>query len=386
MTADERSRPVWSARVAAAGVALLLAACGAIPPAGRVETARWSDLSCTAVRVPPGPEDIEIDQAEGIAYVASTHRRVVLAGTALGDGRVGEISRLDLKVKTPTAEKITPPALQTPTFQPHGMGLYVGPDGVRRLFVVDQEPRWDAGRRRWDTCHVTQRIEILRVTPEGLDREEPVTGAALSSPNDVAGVGPRSFYVTNDHEDGPCDGQQTSDILGFRDCNVQFYDGTRFHRVAGDLGFANGIVVDEATKRVYVAATTEGVIYAYGWSEAHPVRPGAMPLVRLGSGPDNLSIGPDGDLYVAGLPSLTHAFAYSHGNARTAPSQVIVVNDPDGTSPRGVEIFRDQEGHRIAGATAAAAYDWREAGVLRLVIGSLFDDHVLICDRPSLAN
>src|SRR5207247_2802569 len=86
--------------------------------------------SCTAVPV-VGAEDLTIHPRTGIAYVSSCDRWALFAGKPPH----AAISAYDLNAASPRPVNLTPDA--SPTFSPHGVSLYVAPDGASTLFVIN---------------------------------------------------------------------------------------------------------------------------------------------------------------------------------------------------------------------------------------------------------
>ncbi|MGB1088270.1 MAG: hypothetical protein ACPG06_07875, partial [Alphaproteobacteria bacterium] len=137
--------------------------------------------SCTKLNGYVGAEDIVIDQARRVAYISSDDRRAAFNGDAVA-GNVYALPLDDLQA----APKPLPIALDS--FHPHGIDLWVGADGRRRLMVVNHAGEND------------ERIEIFDLTQNALslDHVRTVRDTRIHSPNDVAAVGPEQFYFTND--------------------------------------------------------------------------------------------------------------------------------------------------------------------------------------------
>lgn len=369
------------ARVLASLAVSGVVGCGLIAPEGdELRRDLWSDLRCRPVPVPSGPEDLAIDHATGLAYVASTDRWAVADGR---EGRVGHLSTLDLTKEEPVAVDVTPPGLRSATFQPQGLGLHTGAE--KRLFVVNRRPARDPKTGARDQCRLDSAVEVLALEADRLRHVETIADAEmLVRPNDVAPVSDDAFYVTNDHAARGCLGRNLRDLFGLNRGHLLHYDGTAFRVAAEDLPFANGVAFDPARREVYVTASQAGTVQAF----AHPpdgpatrLAPGTT--VRLGSAPDNLTLEPDGGLLVAAHPDRRAFLFYARRwfGAERAPSRVVEIDAPRSEAARAAEIFRD-DGTKIAAASVAATYRWQERGLLRLVLGAVFGDHVLLCDRP----
>ncbi|MCW2240553.1 hypothetical protein [Azospirillum canadense] len=358
--------------------ALALSACGLLPPAGGdIRNALWN-WRCDAIAGIPGPEDIVLDKG-GMAYVSSTDRWAVEHGTrpATADGRPGHLFRINLTVEPPTVTDVTPEAFQARDFHPLGLSLFtVG--SVRRLFVVDQHRPAGGGVM---LCGGTT-VDILTVDGDRLQPERPPIEDArqLRNPNSIAAVGPNAFYVTNSNDTGSCLGQKLGDLFDVTGGHVLYYDGTRFHRVDGDVPLANGIIADLAARRLFVASTLRGDIRSYSWEAGHPARPMAeLAPIRTGVGVDNLRQLPDGSLLAAAHPNPLRFALYAAGWTDSAPTQILRVV-PDG--PAGPEVIRirDDDGGALSAASVAVLYD-DGRGRRRLLIGATYANHVLLC-RP----
>lgn len=361
-----------------------LPACGLLAPdADEVPREPWSDLACRAIAVPPGPEDLAIDHGTGIAYVASTDRWAV-AGKTEVEGPIGHLSTLDLRARAPVAVDVTPAALRDRVFQPQGVGLHADATGTR-LFVVNRRPARDPETGEWDTCDLDNAIEVLAAGPGGLRHLETITDAeALIRPNDVAPLAPDAFYVTNDHGARSCLGRNLRDLFGMNRGHLLYHDGTAFEVAARDLPFANGVAVDPGRRRVHVAASQTGMVHTYRHAPDAPSElRAAGPPVRLGSAPDNLTVQPDGGLLVAAHPDRFDFLFYARRwfGAERAPSQIVAIARPGSDRPGALEVFRD-DGIRFPAASVAATYHWEEKGLERLLLGTVFADRVLLCDRP----
>lgn len=140
--------------------------------------------TCQALPLPGSGEDIVVDRDRGIAYLSLLDRQSVVKGQDVQ----GMVVRVDLNSRPFTA--VPALAAKPAEFRPHGMSLYIGPDGQRRLFVINHGPK-----RGIDP----EAIELFRETAPGeFAQEETFRDQLLISPNDLAAVGPRQFFVAND--------------------------------------------------------------------------------------------------------------------------------------------------------------------------------------------
>ena len=139
---------------------------------------------CRQIDIAPGTEDIEIDRNLNLAFVSAADRRAWFNETG-GNGVNPKNGIYALALDgTDTVTKVSP---DIEGFLPHGIFLWHGDDGEKRLFVVNHPPSG------------AEIVEIFSVGEGGaLTHLESVSFPAMHSPNDVAAVGPRQFYATND--------------------------------------------------------------------------------------------------------------------------------------------------------------------------------------------
>ena len=304
---------------------------------------------CEPVRGVPGPEDIQIDGDRNLAFVTSLDRR--------SKGARGAIHIFDLDDPL-AAGGWRDRTDGTPTeFRPLGLDYYED-DDVRRLFVVNE---------------AESSVELYDVLEEGaLVHLETFTERRLNSPNNVVAVGPRSFYVTNDVKPG------RNTLLGSLHFlmrtgsgEVLYTDGTVWRVVARDLQFANGIEINGAGDRLYVAESAAAAIRIFERDTAT----GALALfesIRLEASPDNISLDDMDNLWVAARPKpLTASLFANRQSSSTSPSAVIRIGA--GKAPE--TIYQDS-GDELSAATTAAHLG------RKLIIGALKDDKFLICDLP----
>lgn len=315
----------------------------------------------------PGPEDIVIDHTAGVAFVSSEQRRSA-TGKIVVPGPGGAIFALDLN-GGPLAKRLLTDqeALGFP-FHPHGMSLFCGPNGERRLFVINHRGSEDHAVEAFDV----EGGRLRHVRTVG-DREH------LISPNDLVALDGDRFYVTNDHGARQALLRVLEDGAGLPWSTVVFYDGSRFHTVATRIEFANGIALDRARRRLYVAATRSKRIYDYAWDAGDPAKEltDRAEIVLPGC-PDNLEWDEEGSLWVATDPSWVKFILYEVGMASSSPSLVLRLRFDGPPSPRVETVFQDETGELISASSVAVVHG--RGTVRRLLIGAPFDDHLLDCE------
>jgi arylesterase/paraoxonase len=315
---------------------------------------------CSIVRSPPGPEDIEIDRAHGLAFVAASDRRLILSGAKAARGGVYVI---DLTAPVDHWQLRPVTAMEPADFHPHGLGLYTGPDGARRLFVVNH------------LSDGTHAIEIFDVADDGqLTHVKSVTDPLLVSPNDVVAVGPDSFYVTNDHGTSNQTRAMLDDILLSRNADVVYYDGQVMSKAAGLLSFANGINKSADGKTIYVAESLGLALHIYARDpETGKLTP--KDFTKLGSGLDNIDVLEDGSLLIAAHPKITSFLSHVRDPKELSPSQVIRVEFAGENGGGKAGTIYLNLGKEISGATVAAGY--RDL----MLLGNALDPDILVCKQ-----
>ena len=310
------------------------------------------DGVCSPVTGVAGPEDIEITPS-GKAFVSSLDRR------AGGEARGAIFS---VSVDDPLdSENWRDRTNGVPEkFRPLGVSYFEEGD-MRRLFVVNE---------------ATKAVEIFDVDANGdLTHLESVRELRMTSPNDVAAVGERRFYVTNDVESGRTSLLGKLQFLSRAAAGkILYFDGVSMRIADEGLRFANGVVVNQGGTRLYAAESAGQSLRIYDRDPST----GSLSLAKveqLPASPDNLSVAWDGAIWIGAQPKPLSIPLAERDPALVAPSLVIRYVDKDGVATQLTEVFSNK-GDAISTSTVAAV-----AGG-KLLIGALLDDKYLICDLP----
>jgi arylesterase/paraoxonase len=313
-----------------------------------------------------GAEDMEFDHATGMLYIAAANRRS--SGTGRPDPGAIFAWHPD--------EEATPIKLPLQgigeALRPHGLGLYVHPSGERRLFVVHHSPRGEA-------------VVIFRIDSSGaaagplsgrkqlLMQIRSVQAPQFVSPNDVAGVGLESFYLTNDHGRRYGLGHVFEDFALQSNASLLYFDGTSVRTVASGLRYANGVQLSADRRHVLVAESSAYRIKTFRRDEA-----GNLTLLTetpLDTTPDNFSLDEQGNFLVAAHPSPYLFLRHATSAKQHAPSDVLRFSLSAEGSPHAFQTLLRDPGERLSASSIAVAHG------RHLVIGGVFDRGVLYCPR-----
>ncbi|WP_454017519.1 hypothetical protein [Azospirillum sp. Marseille-Q6669] len=303
-------------------------------------------VSVTADDAPViGIEDMALDAARGQAVLSAYDRRA---------GTTGGLHLLNLQSLDAPTVAVVPLATG---LRPAGIDLRAEPDGARSLLAIS---RHDDG---------TATVERFRLDGATLTHQGTITSPLLCRANDVAFLDRERFLFTSSH--GGCGWSAVieDNVFGGRHGFVGFVDNNNARVLIGGIGFANGLLPDEAKDRLIVAATREEALLVYRLSD-----PKAPPeRLALSGGPDNLTMAPDGRLLVALHPSpfrlALHRYGWPGGAA--APTRVAALG------PAGTEILLDEDGRRFSAATVALPWNGR------LIVGSVTAPGLLVCDAAA---
>lgn len=308
--------------------------------------------TCIRVAGLPGPEDITVHPGTGIAFISSDDRRATRAGKPAQ----GAIYALDHTVKGALPTKLT--AGFNRDFHPHGISLYLDGSGKAFLFVINHAK---AGHF----------VEIFEYASGVLIHRESVAHPLMFSPNDLVAVGPRSFYVTNDHGFASRSWQILEDFIPLKRSFVLYYDGKEMRVVAKGFGYANGINISADGKTLYLAATLDKTIHVFSRDASSGALTPAYDI-DLGTGPDNIELDTSGNLYVACHPKMLDFLAHAKDKTKISPSQILKITIKGKSNDEVEEIYLN-DGKEISASSVAAPF---KGGFL---VGQVFDDHILIC-------
>ena len=298
-----------------------------------------------------GGEDLTIDQSTGIAFVSSMDR---WSARKLSDVH-GAIFRLNLNDSVLTLSNLT--ANINFEFNPHGISLFQSSEGKKILFVINHK-------------HAGNYVEIFEYRNDSLIHRESISDPLMISPNDLVGVGERSFYFTNDHNEKASTFRMIKDLLGIGTGNVIYFDGVKGIKtdVTG-VRYANGININNEGSELYLAATSGKEVYVFD-------RDASGTLSKVGeiscdTGVDNIEVDTENNLWIGCHPQLLKFLAHAKDEQKLSPSEIIRLT-PTGKSQFKQETIYINDGSEISASSVAARFR------NKLLIGPVFQSHLVV--------
>lgn len=302
-----------------------------------------------------GPEDFAIDRDWGLMWITQADRFGV---EEEGISPKGAIFVLDLA--DPEAIPRMVPSLEPDRFFPHGLGLWHDQEtGERRLFVVDHGPDYQ-----------THAIQMFQAYEDGtLTHLETISHPLMTRPNDVAPVGPRQFFATNDL------GGLTSALRAVEPyllapwSNLVFFDGADARYAVRGLRYGNGVITNADTSRLYLAQVLGKSVTAYALGTDYALK--KLWRADVGMGVDNLTLTAAGDILAAGHPRPLEFTKHARDLTHPSTSEVVKLSLSAGSSTTDT-VFLDR-GTLYSGASVAQIHG------NRLFIGSVYGRGLLAC-------
>lgn len=322
---------------------------------------------CVAVSGAPGAEDIDQHRAAGISLFSSTDRAAMVRGTAVRGGLYAW-----------PHDGSAPPRLLTaddPDLRPHGLSVVETGAETALVFVVDHRSESAGDAEAGDVVQVYDWRPLASESGVGgtLERVVSHRDPVLRSLNDVAGLADGTFYATRDHGAESGISRIIEDVLRLGGGGVVYWDGASYREVVGGIAYANGIAVDEENALVYVASTTTGLILVYDRDEATGDLT-EREAIETGTGVDNLELDRFGNVWVGAHPKLLTFMRHAGDPSRRSPSEALWIAAEPSTDPRVRPVWRN-EGEALSGSSVVVPVGGR------LLIGSVFEPDVLICER-----
>jgi arylesterase/paraoxonase len=303
-----------------------------------------------------GAEDITIDQTTGIAFISSDDR---WATTIQKKPIKGAIYKLNLNDSLPQPVNLTEDFSQA-DFHPHGISLFATAQGRKILFVVNHRG-------------IGNFIEIFEYRNDSLNYLESISHELIMSPNDVVGVGERSFYVTNDHNEKPSGLRYIKDLLTIGSGNVCYFDGQTMQPTSIEgIKYANGVNMSADGQSLYLAAASDLKILIYDREIASGMLTKSGE-VNTGTGVDNIEVDAVGNLWVGCHAQLLKFLSHVKDENAKSPSEIIRLKKL-GNGKFEQETIYLNDGTEISGSSVGAVYQ------NKLLIGPVFQRHFLLAE------
>jgi arylesterase/paraoxonase len=241
------------------------------------------------------------------------------------------------------------------------LGLFIGEEGTRSLFVVNHP------------ADGPDEVVIMDVDEQGrMSHRRTVSDPLMVNLNDVQPVGRERFYATNDHESGTSEALQ--DFLMLDRTTLVYFDGSRVRIAAEGLTYANGVNVSPDGSEVYVAETLDRVLRVY----RREIESGTLELtdvVNLDTSPDNIDVLENGNLLVGAHPKILEFATHAEDPEALSPSQVVRVSRNE-SGDWSVRTLYLNKGDDISGVAVAAGY--RDV----MLLGPVFQPQIMLCRQP----
>jgi len=216
-----------------------------------------------------------------------------------------------------------------------------------------------------------EQVEVFdEVEPGKFRHRETFSSPLFNSPNDMAAVGPRQFYVANDK---PRRGGLAAVLqqFGIGASPLVYFDGTAARVVSDDIASGGGINVSADGNRVYVAETAGQRLRVFDRNPADG-SVASRQRISLPTSPDNVDVAADGSLWVAGHANTVKLIQH-FVNGSPAPTQVLRVMPGDGGTSTVDEIYLNA-GDQISAGSVAVTYG------TKMLIGSITARQILVCE------
>ncbi len=309
---------------------------------------------CRRIDVAPGTEDIAIDLELNLAFISAADRRAWYNETE--NARTSPKNGI-YTLALDGSDTVTRVLPEIENFLPHGISLWTGENGDKRLFVINHPSNGG------------EIVEIFSVGDGGaLTHLESVSFTAMHSPNDVVAVGPRQFYASNDrgYEEGLMATLESYMALPFS--SLVYFDGDDGRIIQKGMTYANGINQSHDGKTLYVAEVLKRRIAVFD----RDIATGALTwrtTFKANTAPDNIDVAADGALWIGGHSKIFDFLAHAKDASNIAPSHVVRIDPATGAFE---DIFISLDGEINGSSVGAASED-------TLIVGAVFDGHVMVC-------
>jgi len=196
-----------------------------------------------------------------------------------------------------------------------------------------------------------------------------ITGDVLVDPAGLAAADSTRFYVVNRHLSRTALGRWLDSAFVLPRADILYFDGIKFTEVAKQMVDPVGAALSADATMLYVAEDFGRTLVSFRRNPFSGQLENAGTLA-VGSGLQQLSVGPDGGVWIAAQPKAFAVNAFRRDAGAPAPSQVFRAAVSNGLPQAATLVY---SGTEIGAASAAAVVDDR------LLIGSALDHGLLDC-------
>lgn len=307
---------------------------------------------------PEGAEDITIEQGSGQVYMSATDRR--------DHTKTGELYTFNVSEASPKYKSLHAADLNL-EFRPHGISL-LKKYGNTYIFAVSHENQADY-------------IYRFQIENDSIVNQKKFHNPEfLISPNDLVALDTATFFFTNDHGMKLGLERTIKDFMFDKNGYVVLYNNGNYAKVSQGIAYPNGINVSPDKQYLYVASTTEGVLYVYENSiSGEPLK--MVDSHNAQTGLDNIELDADGNLLIGSHPQLLKFLSHKKDAANRSPSQVLkIVYLPDTDYKFLQEELYLDNGDPLSGSTVGAFY-LSPNGENHLLVGSVYEPKILRLHR-----
>ncbi len=311
--------------------------------------------ACTALAGVTGPEDLQIDRAKRLMFVSARNWRE----DPLVPDRADGLYVMHLDQKERGFVRLTSPST---TFHPHGLSLYIAPDGTRTLMAINHP---DPARSTVEIYDV--KIDGSNVT---LHHRASISSTQFVLLNDLVAVGPDEFYAANQTSKRSQLGQLFDSLLLRPGATIFYYNGEVPKVAMRGLTLTAGINASPDYSKIYVSDSLRGQIVTIegnplaGWSETS--------RLKVPGNPDNIDVDAKGNLWVASHLKALKLMAFAKHPDQPSPSAIYKISTNGGVMGRAKPIYVDRGG-QYGSASVGSAFDGH------LYLGAVYENKILDC-------
>jgi len=204
-----------------------------------------------------------------------------------------------------------------------------------------------------------------------LSHLESVSFEEMYSPNDVVAVGPRQFYATNDRRYDQGFMANVEMYFALPLTSIVYFDGEVGQTIQNRLVYANGINQSPDGETIYVSEVLKRRVSVFH-RDVRTNDLSSIKEINLNTAPDNIDVDPSGMLWIGGHPQVLKFESHAKDASEISPSHVIKVDPKTGEYE---DVFVSLDGE-INASSVGAAYNGK------LLVGAVFDQHIMVCPLP----